>query len=179
MIARIWLHAAASLISLPFQLSAEVARGVRMARQPETTGEDTIIHGPKWLANAEAERDTWDMGELPRYLTEVQGSYTLCGNASAAADAEIRRNFGMQAAAGPYSFPETYHPDTPAAPAVNEDDGAAGSQTFPTPHWRTLAAAAFGLEQWMQGNKCSAPTYFKSIAADLNKAADALQHPAK
>jgi hypothetical protein len=102
------------------------------------------------LADAEAEREVWEPWYLPAWAREA-------ARKTSPVDGEAE----PCVVAGPPAG-ERPSPDSAILPAPGEGHPNVNQR-------RMHAAAAYGLREWLDGESCTAPTYFASIVNDLEQ----------
>jgi hypothetical protein len=126
--------------------------GMRIARN-EGLDRDEITHGPAWSSIVD---------ESPLFTDNGDGTITWRGPvyfSTSSTDGEIAE--GVTRADPPVDErPEAVSDIRPSAASGHPNEWTRGV---------IRDVAAFGLRQWIAGEKCDAPTYFASIARDLEQ----------
>jgi hypothetical protein len=128
-----------------------VALGLKIVRD-EGPERDEITHGPKWEVFDSLPIDYGLMYDSATFTAVIQPSQ------SSLADGEIANG-----------VPRVDPPVSERPEAVSDIRPSAASGHPNVDYWKLADAAVFGLRQWISGEPCTAPTYFGSIAHDLEQ----------
>jgi hypothetical protein len=136
-------------------ISEGFALGLKVIRD-ESPGRDEITHGPKWITQEAHEAHTSWLDYMLHWPNPFIAE-TASTDGAVTDDPPVERS---PAAAVEATSAAAGHPNGWAGPILDLHDGGLLKLEW---------VAAFGLRQWLAGETCDAPTFFESIAHDLEQ----------